>query len=145
MVSRDAGGAAEGGHGNYISEVVSQNVRVLGMDLNVDQTSSKPAIAHTATLEVTMEDAERLALAAQAGVMSLALRKAGSAEVTAVRPMQASDLSAGNRTGFAQRAIPVRRTAPRRAVVVVPSAVLIIHGANSASVAVPSETGRAGV
>ena len=147
VVSRDAGGAAEGGHGNYVSEVVTQNVRVLGMDLNIDPSSSKAAVAHTATLEVSVEDAERLALAAQAGTMSLALRKAGSAEVAAVRPMQASDLSAGNRTGFAQRAIPVRRTAPARrpTTMVVPSAVLIVHGANTAVVAVPAESHRAGV
>ena len=47
--------------------VVLQNVRVLGMDLNANPTSTQPAVASTATLEVGVLDAEKLALAGQTG------------------------------------------------------------------------------
>ena len=43
--------------------MVLQNVKVLGMDLNVDPTTTQSAVAHTATLEVTVQDAQRLAVA----------------------------------------------------------------------------------
>ncbi|MFN3515031.1 MAG: Flp pilus assembly protein CpaB [Phenylobacterium sp.] len=77
------------------SEIVLQNVRVLGMDLNADPTSSKPAAPSTATLEVTMKDAQKLALAADLGRLSLALRGAGQAEIEAHAPLGAGDVVTG--------------------------------------------------
>ena len=74
--------------------VVIQNVRVLGMDLNANPTSTQPAVASTATLEVGMPDTEKLALASQAGTLSLALRRPGSVEIDATRPIMAGDLGA---------------------------------------------------
>ena len=74
--------------------VVIQNVRVLGMDLNANPTSTQPAVASTATLEVGMQDTEKLALASQAGTLSLALRRPGSVEIEATRPIMAGDLGA---------------------------------------------------
>ncbi len=86
----------DGGHGGkLVSDLVMQNVRVLGMDLNIDPASTHPTVAHTATLEVSVEDAERLSLAAQAGTLSLALRRTGAAEIKPVRPMLSADLGAG--------------------------------------------------
>ena len=61
VLTRDlaSGAAIEGaGRSRLVSDIVLQNVRVLGMDLNVDPATAKPAIAHTATLEVSAEDAE---------------------------------------------------------------------------------------
>ena len=72
---------------NYVSEVVIQNVRVLAVDLNADLASNKPATPSTATLEVSVEDSQKLAVAADLGKLSLALRKTGAAEVAAVGPM----------------------------------------------------------
>jgi pilus assembly protein CpaB len=140
-------GAVDGGArgAKLLSQVVLQNVRVLGMDLNVDPTSTHPSVAHTATLEVSVEDAERLSLAAQAGTMSLALRREGSAEVKPVRPVQTSDLGAagaasptgarlGGRSGGARRgAEPSTATA-----------VIVVHGEHRDRVDVPAERLRAG-
>ena len=111
VLTRDVATAIEGGRGKLISEIVIQNVRVLGMDLNVDPNSVHPVVAHTATMEVNVQDAERLALAAQAGTLSLALRRAGSAEVETVRPMLTSDLSAAGNAAAPARAAPARRRA----------------------------------
>jgi pilus assembly protein CpaB len=65
----------------YASDVVIQDVRVLGVDLNADPASNKPATPSTATLEVKIPDAQKLAVAGDLGKLSLALRRTGSAEV----------------------------------------------------------------
>ena len=73
---------------NFVSEVVLQNVRVLGVDLNADLASNKPANPSTATLEVTVPDAQKLSVAGDLGKLSLALRKTGSTEVAQTGPMR---------------------------------------------------------
>jgi len=65
---------------NFVSQLVLQNVRVLAIDLNADLASDKPATPSTATLEVTVEDSQKLAVAADLGKLSLALRRTGEAE-----------------------------------------------------------------
>jgi pilus assembly protein CpaB len=78
-----------------ISTVVVQNVRVLGVGLNVNPTSTEPAVSTSATLEVSVQDAEKLAVAAQAGGLSLALRRTGAEDVTPIKPVLVSDLTPG--------------------------------------------------
>jgi len=132
----------KGAAGVLISDLVIQNVRVLGMDLNADPNSTKPAVAHTATLEVTVQDAERLALAAQAGGLTLALRRTGSVELQPVRAMGPRDLGP---TGLAApRAIAVHQTGRAKAAASGVS-VLVVHGDSSTKVDVPSERFNAGV
>jgi pilus assembly protein CpaB len=85
-ISGDSGENSGGGR-RFVSSVVIQDTKVLGMDLNADPSSTHPAVAHTATLEVTLQDSVRLALAGQAGTLSLALRRTGSDEIVAQRPI----------------------------------------------------------
>ena len=66
----------------YVSQVVIQKARVLAVDLNADPASNKPATPSTATVEVSIPDAQKLAVAADLGKLSLALRKTGSDEIT---------------------------------------------------------------
>jgi pilus assembly protein CpaB len=80
---------------SYISYVVVQNARVLGVDLNADPTSDKPASPNTATIEVSVEDSQKLAVASTLGTLSLALRKSGAAEVAAAPPMRTADFLGG--------------------------------------------------
>lgn len=89
VLMRDLDGDAQ--TRNVVSEVVLQNVRVLGVDLNADLTSNTPATPSTATLEVSVQDAQKLAAAAEMGSLSLALRPTGAAEIEAVAPVQARD------------------------------------------------------
>jgi len=142
MVTREvsSGAAMDGGHGKLVSQVVIQNVRVLGMDLNVDPSSTHPTVAHTATLEVGVEDAERLALAAQAGTLSLALRRTGAAEIKPVRPMVTADLGSGG--GSMPASAPGRRSSVRRVGPApgVGGAVIVVQGAERASVNVPIDS-----
>ncbi|MBA4011602.1 MAG: Flp pilus assembly protein CpaB [Phenylobacterium sp.] len=77
------------------AEVVIQNVRVLGVDLNADPTSNKPEAPSTATLEVSVRDAQKLAVAANLGSLSLALRALGQAEVEPAAPIGAREVVVG--------------------------------------------------
>ena len=77
------------------SEVVIQNVRLLGVGLNADPTTTKPESAATATLEVSVRDAQKLAMAGQLGALSLALRPTGLAEVEATSPITSGGFGGG--------------------------------------------------
>lgn len=79
----------------YVSEVVIQNVRVLGVDLNADLVANKPATPSTATLEVSVPDAQKLAVAGDLGKLSLALRKTGAAELSPTAPMRTGNFLSG--------------------------------------------------
>ncbi|HXQ16518.1 MAG TPA: Flp pilus assembly protein CpaB [Caulobacteraceae bacterium] len=134
------------------ADVVLQNVRVLGMDLNVDPTTTQSAISHTATLEVSVQDAQKLAVATQIGTMSLALRRNGQADVTPVRAVEIADLKSTaprapgptppdelrNYLGRGQPA--VEAGAPGR-VVIHGRAVVVVHGDTSTTVDVPAYRG----
>ncbi len=128
-----------GTKGKLVSDIVIQNVRVLGMDLNADPNSTKAAVAHTATLEVTPQDSERLALSAQAGSLSLALRRTGAVELQPVRAVGQGDLGPTGVAGAV--AIPVRHVHRARAPISAPAGVgvLVVHGETSSRMEVPSE------
>jgi len=79
----------------YVSDVVIQNTRVLGIDLNADLAANKPTEPRNATLEVSVEDAQKLAIASTLGTLSLALRRTGEAEPEMVRTMATRAFLAG--------------------------------------------------
>ena len=87
----------EGSTRSFVSEVVVQNIRVLGVDLNADPASNKPATPTNATLEVAVPDAQKLAVAADLGKLSLALRKNGATEVAQTSPMHTANFVGGGR------------------------------------------------
>jgi len=89
------------------AEVVLQNARLLGVDLNADPTSNKPEAPTTATLEVSVRDAQKLAVAAGLGSLSLALRATGGAEVEAASTLNIGDVVGGARAVTAGE--PARR------------------------------------
>ena len=128
-----------GTKGKLVSDIVIQNVRVLGMDLNADPNSTKAAVAHTATMEVTPKDSERLALAAQAGLLSLALRRTGAVELQPVHAVSQGDLGPSGLPG--PIAIPVHRVHRARPSATAPAGVgvLVVHGEASSRMEVPSE------
>ncbi len=129
----------------YVSNVVIQNVRVLGMDLNADPGSTQAAVAHTSTLEVAVSDAQRLGIAAQAGSLSLALRRTGQADVADVRAIGVRDLGPIDSVpGLQQagvRAVSHRVAHPKPAAAAVRHSIIVVHGDARSSVEVPSERG----
>ena len=84
-------GAARGPKGEAYSATLLQNVRVLAVDQNIDPArQAKPAKA--VTLEVDLEQAQKLTLAASVGQLSLALRKTGSTGLAEIRRSEITDL-----------------------------------------------------
>lgn len=84
VLTRDAGdiqevqGAAQGASGSTITaETVVQNVKVLSVGQAVDERQTAPQVANSVTLEVSPEDANKVALARNVGTLSLSLRSAG--------------------------------------------------------------------
>jgi len=74
------------------TDVVLQNVRVLAVDQVADERTDKPSLAKAITLEVEVTAAQKLALAATVGTLSLALRKAGEAASANTRRITLGDL-----------------------------------------------------
>ena len=107
------------------NDVVIQNVKVLAIDQVADERTDKPSIARAVTLEVNSTDAQKVALAATVGSLSLMLRRAGEAKATDTRRVTLGDLSNGGapavEEGEAPRYATVRvRRASKRDDVSVP-------------------------
>ena len=75
-----------------VSDVLLQNIRVIAIDQNAKNSDGTPAVARTATLEVTPIDAQKLALAQEAGSLSLVLRKPGEQNNPVVETVSMNDL-----------------------------------------------------
>jgi pilus assembly protein CpaB len=120
----------EGDVRNFVSQVVVQNVRVLGVNLNADQQANKPAEPDNATIEVTVEEAQKLAIAAELGKLSLALRRTGQADLAEATLIRTGDFALGGAPRGAARAAvgpPRASSAPGPARISV--GILIIEGA----------------
>ena len=127
-----------------ISSVVTQDVRVLGMDLNIDPSSSEAAVAHTATLELTLQNSVRLALATQAGTLSLALRRTGSSEIEVQRPIALDNPRSWRRQPSSAASTPPTAAANGLRPAIDPSqrSLVVSAGATQSTVQVPAD--RAG-
>lgn len=75
-----------------VSDVVLQNLKVLGIDQTVDERGAKPTVARSVTLEVTPEDAQRLVVAQSVGALTLVLRPIGEADLLVNRTVSTADL-----------------------------------------------------
>ena len=75
------------------NDVVLQNARVLAVDQIADERAEKPSVVKAVTLEVDVTSAQKIALAASVGTLSLMLRKAGEVADATTRRVTLSDLS----------------------------------------------------
>lgn len=85
---RVSGGSASA----FISDVMLQNVTVLGVDQNRSESTASPDVARTVTLEVTNEEGQMLSLAMEYGTLSLSLRSMGETSPSNVRQLKLTDL-----------------------------------------------------
>ncbi|WP_150293555.1 Flp pilus assembly protein CpaB [Sphingobium estronivorans] len=104
-----------------MTDVVLESVPVLGVDQISDESNTKPVISKTATLEVDTVGAQKLALASQLGVVSLALRNvadqaAGPRSTVIPRQLSATNyVIPAKRTGSAPAApVQMARAQPFR-------------------------------
>lgn len=157
IMTRDL--STEDGVQRLVSDVVVQNVRLLGIDLNADPTSATPAAPSTATLEVPPLEAQKLSVAGTMGVLSLTLRRNGASELAEVRPIVGRDLGMVGSLVRVAAPVPAPAAAPspppppppptmRRAETAPPvqqrwrgSSIVVVHGDQASQVQVESEMG----
>lgn len=87
------------GNSQQITDVLLQKVRVIAIDQDASDSTDKPAIGKTATLEVAQVDAQKLALAQQVGQLSLALVNPASETSPTVETVSTEDLRDGAYVG----------------------------------------------
>lgn len=117
LLTRSVG---EGESQTSIADVLLQNVRVVGVDQDANEAKDKPSVVKTVTLEVSQPQAQKLALAQQVGVLSLALRNLGNQTPQRPTTIRLADLRDGaegsvhrltvNRVVYRTRSV---RAAPR--------------------------------
>jgi pilus assembly protein CpaB len=96
LLTRDrTGGAGGNTANNLITDVLLQNVKVLGIDQDANEDKEKPSVAKAVTLEVSPQQAQKLALASQLGSLALMLRNLADAEAEQVKTISTRDLSVG--------------------------------------------------
>jgi len=111
------------------NDVVIQNARVLGVDQLADDAADRPTVVKAVTLEVDTVSAQKIALSASLGSLSLMLRRAGEQHQDATRRVTASDLS---NTEVVQSAPEAKRFAK----------VAVTRGANRQEYNVAAEEGE---
>ena len=84
---------------NPITDILLQNVKVLGIDQKSDQQSNTPDVVKAVTIEVTTEQAQKITLAATVGKLSLALRDISNVELAPVKPVSIRDLGIAEAIG----------------------------------------------
>ena len=143
MLTRELAQAQGATSRRFASEIIVQDLKVLGMDQNANPSSTQAAVARTATLEVSVQDALKLATASQTGTLSLALRKPGATDIEQAQAMPV-DLGPdtppmGHRApppGSAVHAAPAGRPAHESE----GPSIVVVQGEARASVPVPSES-----
>ncbi|MCA0910399.1 Flp pilus assembly protein CpaB [Qipengyuania gaetbuli] len=80
-----------------MTTVALENVLVLGIDQVADENNTEPVLSKTATLQTDIYGAQKLALAREIGVLSLALRNVENQEVGATETVVANDLGGEGR------------------------------------------------
>ena len=73
LLTRTIAGAG-GGQETTVTQVIANNIKVLGVDQEVNESLEKPTVANAITLEVTPEQGQALSLAQSLGTVALALR-----------------------------------------------------------------------
>jgi pilus assembly protein CpaB len=100
------------GQSGQLADILLQDVRVIAIDQDANDSSDKPTLGKTATLEVSQYDAQKLALGQTVGSLSLALRSVRAEQGAAyTQAVDVRSLSPGERRA---RIIPVTYSAATR-------------------------------
>ncbi len=90
------------------TETIAEYVRVIAIEQTIDESSGKPVVGNTATVEVTPKQAETLALGISIGKLSLALHSATPAtEMVETEPFTSDVEISDATTNFLYRTEPI--------------------------------------
>ncbi len=95
LLTRDPKGGGRKGGKNLTTDILLQNMKVLGIGQDANEDRSKPAVVKAVTLEVTTTQAQKLTLAARLGSLSLALRNVNTVDAFEPVSITARDLKVG--------------------------------------------------
>lgn len=109
---------SDGEKDTTVTQVIANNIKVLGVDQDVNENMEKPTIARAITLEVTPQQGQALSLAQSLGTVSLALRHISdelpggrlittSSDLGGIRPRKAPPVAGP--TGVPGRTVKVTR------------------------------------
>ncbi|MDP3869323.1 Flp pilus assembly protein CpaB [Phenylobacterium sp.] len=107
LVTRDTGAQGGKSGSTFVTQILADNLKVLGVDQLDDDTTTKPVVVKAITLEVTPAQAQVISLAQAVGTVSLALRQVGDQTAVDKRMTTVADLGG--------RGPMLRTAAPRRA------------------------------
>ncbi len=112
VVTRGEAGGSSGTQA--FADVLLQNVRVLAVDQATGDRQDKPVVARAVTLELAVQQAQKIILAQGVGRLSLVLRQPGQAESESVRRVTTADLGLSDAVVDAQPQAsgPVAAAAP---------------------------------
>ncbi len=81
--------------GSPITDILLQNIKVLGIDQDANQNRQSPGVVRAMTFEVTPTQSQKLVLAQQVGTLSLALRHTTNVEAIQPQTVSLRDLRVG--------------------------------------------------
>ncbi|WP_048707739.1 Flp pilus assembly protein CpaB [Microvirga massiliensis] len=99
-----------GERGDQSAEVLLQNVKVLAVDQIAGERQDKALVAKAVTLEVDVQQSQKVILAQQVGKLALILRNAGQAGSESTRKITTADL--GIPEAVAEKPEPVEAAPP---------------------------------
>jgi pilus assembly protein CpaB len=91
---------------NMVTTTVLQDIVVRGIDQLADQDRDQPNVARTVTVEVSPDEAQRLALAQQAGTLGLTLRNLATTARPDLRALSVHELTSTPTRSKNTRAAP---------------------------------------
>ncbi|MGZ3274207.1 MAG: Flp pilus assembly protein CpaB [Caulobacteraceae bacterium] len=104
-----------GDQGQPVTQVLAENVRVLGIDQMSDDAADKPAVARTVTVEMTPDQAHLISLAQAVGSVSFTLRHVADEAPLEHHTATVADLAIKDRLAPPVRARSAAPAGPRRA------------------------------
>ena len=93
ILTRGEGGGQDSG---AFADMLLQNAKVLAVDQIASEGQDKPTIARAVTLELSVQQSQRVVLAQGIGRLSLVLRQANAPEAGPTARVTASDLGTGD-------------------------------------------------
>jgi pilus assembly protein CpaB len=96
-----------------ITDVLLQNIKVIGIDQNANEDASGTQVVKAVTLEVGPEQAQKLVLGTKVGELSLALRNYLDVNAVPVRTVTIGDLRYGDKADGPETKPVARRAAYR--------------------------------
>jgi pilus assembly protein CpaB len=98
-------------HGQ-VTQVLAENVRVLGVDQTDDDQANKPQVAKAVTVEVTPDQAQKISLAQAVGQVSFSLRHSADQLPLTRHATTIADLGFGGAAPRVTHAVARRVAAP---------------------------------